>query len=68
MLIDGESAAAGRAVQDKSRLNLSGQGVALREVVMAAGHGRVDNALYVDRQVVWVIEATPVGVTLSGVE
>ncbi len=35
---------------------------------MAAGHGRVDYLLYVDKKVVGVVEAKPVGTTLSGVE
>lgn len=35
---------------------------------MAKGHGRVDYLLYVDKQVVGVIEAKPQGTTLSGVE
>lgn len=56
-------------VQDKGGLNLlASPGVAVREVVMAAGHGRVDYLLYVDRRVVGVIEAKPTGRTLSGVE
>jgi type I restriction enzyme R subunit len=41
------------------------QGVACREVVMKAGHGRADYLLYVDRKVVGVIEAKPEGTTLS---
>src|SRR3712207_1128846 len=43
-------------------------GVAVREVVMAAGHGRADYVLYVDRRAVGVIEAKPEGTPLSGVE
>ena len=35
---------------------------------MAAGHGRADYLLYVDKRVVGVIEAKPDGTTLSGVE
>jgi type I restriction enzyme, R subunit len=59
----------GWQVQDGQALNLfAGQGIAVREVVMAPGHGRVDYLLYVDRQVVGVIQAKPVGTTLSGVE
>jgi len=68
-LIDAQLAQAGWVVQDKKDLNLfAGQGVAVREVVMKAGHGRVDYLLYVDRAVVGVIEAKPVGTPLSGVE
>ncbi|MGY4645298.1 hypothetical protein [Cellulomonas sp. URHB0016] len=35
---------------------------------MAAGHGRADCSLCVDRRVVGVIEPKPQGTTLSGVE
>ena len=44
------------------------QGVAVREVTMKAGHGRVDYVLYVDQAAVGVIEAKPEGTALSGVE
>ncbi|MGD9990486.1 DEAD/DEAH box helicase family protein [Pseudonocardia sp.] len=69
MLIDRQLTAAGWAVQDKKDLNLfAAQGVAVREIVMKAGHGRVDYLLYVDKRAVGVIEAKPEGTTLSGVE
>lgn len=68
-LIDEQLEAAGWSVQDRKDLNLfAGPGVAVREVIMAEGHGRVDYLLYVDKTVVGVIEAKPVGTTLSGVE
>jgi type I restriction enzyme R subunit len=68
-LIDEQLKQAGWAVQDKKDLNLfAGQGIAVREVVMKPGHGRVDYLLYVDKAVVGVIEAKPVGTPLSGVE
>lgn len=68
-LIDQQLGDAGWAVQDRADLNLFvGQGVAVREVIMAAGHGRVDYLLYVDQRVVGVIEAKPQGTPLSGVE
>lgn len=68
-LIDEQLTLAGWVVQDKKDLNLfAGQGVAVREVVMKPGHGRVDYLLYVDKAVVGVIEAKPVGTPLSGVE
>ncbi|MDX2377765.1 DEAD/DEAH box helicase family protein [Microbacterium sp. LRZ72] len=68
-LIDEQLEAAGWFVHDRKDLNLFvGPGVAVREVIMAAGHGRVDYLLYVDKKVVGVIEAKPVGTTLSGVE
>ena len=69
VLIDRQLAEAGWAVQDRKSLNLfAARGVACREVVMKAGHGRADYLLYVDQRVVGVIEAKPQGVTLSGVE
>ncbi|MEU6597268.1 type I restriction endonuclease subunit R [Streptomyces flaveolus] len=67
--IDEQLAAAGWQVQDGKDLNLfAGEGIAVREVVMSAGHGRADYLLYVGKKVVGVIEAKPVGTTLSGVE
>jgi type I restriction enzyme R subunit len=69
VLIDRQLADAGWWVQDKGSLNLfASDGVAVREVVMKAGHGRADYLLYVDKKVVGVIEAKPEGTTLSGVE
>ncbi|MFC4785238.1 type I restriction endonuclease subunit R [Nocardioides sp. MAHUQ-72] len=68
-LIDTQLAQAGWTVQDKKDLNLfAGPGVAVRETIMAPGHGRADYLLYVDQKVVGVIEAKPEGTTLSGVE
>jgi len=67
--IDAQLAAAGWVVQDRKQLDLfASDGVAVREVVMAPGHGRVDYLVYVDRRVVGVIEAKPEGTPLSGVE
>jgi type I restriction enzyme R subunit len=69
VLIDQQLTNAGWLVQDRKDINLfAGQGVAVREMIMARGHGRVDYLLYVDQRVVGVIEAKPVGTTLSGVE
>lgn len=69
VLIDRQLADAGWSVQDKKDLNLfASDGVACREVVMRAGHGRADYLLYVDKRVVGVIEAKPEGTTHSGVE
>lgn len=69
VLIDRQLENAGWEVQDRKNLNLyAAQGVACREVVMAAGHGRADYLLYVDLRVVGVIEAKPAGTSLSGVE
>jgi type I restriction enzyme R subunit len=69
VLIDSQLEAAGWLVQDTRNLSLSaGQGVARREAIMADGHGRADYLLYLDKRVVGVIEAKPVGTPLSGVE
>src|SRR4051812_7178902 len=69
VLIDRQLEAAGWAVQDRKDLNLfASPGIAVREVVMKQGHGRVDYLLYVDKAVVGVIEAKPQGTPLSGVE
>jgi type I restriction enzyme R subunit len=69
VLIDRQLSDAGWVVQDRKDLNLfAGQGVAVREVIMAKGHGRADYLLYVDQKAVGVIEAKPQGTTLSGVE
>jgi type I restriction enzyme, R subunit len=69
VLIDQQLTQAGWRVQDKKDLNLyAGQGIAVREIVMKPGHGRVDYLLYVDKTVVGVIEAKPLGTPLHGVE
>ncbi len=69
VIIDRHLAEAGWSVQDARALNLfAGTGVAVREAIMASGHGRADYLLYVDKRVVGVIEAKPVGTTLAGVE
>ncbi|MGH3972235.1 MAG: DEAD/DEAH box helicase family protein [Pseudonocardiaceae bacterium] len=69
MLIDRQLTAARWLVQDRRELNLfAGDGVAVRETVMAPGHGRADYLVYIDKQAVGVIEAKPVGTPLSGVE
>ncbi|WP_039802248.1 type I restriction endonuclease subunit R [Nocardia araoensis] len=69
VLIDSQLAAAGWVVQDRRALNLfAAQGVAVREAVMARGHGRADYLLYVGKKAVGVIEAKPTGTPLSGVE
>jgi len=69
VLIDEQLKVAGWAVVDRSNLNLfRPQGSAVREAIMKPGHGRADYLLYVDKQVVGVIEAKPQGTPLSGVE
>ncbi|HZI96642.1 MAG TPA: hypothetical protein VFD41_03845, partial [Actinomycetales bacterium] len=68
-IIDRQLSAAGWVVQDRGDLNLfAGTGVAVREVIMASGHGRADYVLYVGKRAVGVVEAKPEGTTLSGVE
>jgi len=69
VLIDEQLERAGWHVCDRDQIDLVNHvGVAVREVIMADGHGRVDYLLYVDRQVVGVIEAKPVGTPLAGVQ
>ncbi|MHB1371295.1 MAG: DEAD/DEAH box helicase family protein, partial [Pseudomonadaceae bacterium] len=69
VLIDRQLTEAGWVVQDRRNLNLfAGQAVAVREVIMAKGHGRADYLLYVDQKAVGVIEAKPQGTPLSGAE
>jgi len=65
--IDTLLAAAGWAVQDRTQMNLgAARGIAVREFPLATGYA--DYLLIVDRKALGVIEAKPVGVTLSGVE
>ena len=67
--IDTALADAGWTVQDRGEMNLAaGLGVAVREFRMAPGHGFADYMLFVDGQAVGVLEAKPVGYTLSSVE
>jgi type I restriction enzyme R subunit len=65
--IDKQLTLAGWAVVDRKDLNPFVPS-AVREVIMATGHGRADYALYLDKEVVGVIEAKPAGTPLSGVE
>ena len=67
--IDAALCEAGWVVQDRSEMNLSAaQGVAVREFLMAPGHGSADYLLFVDGKAVGVLEAKPEGYTLSSVE
>jgi len=69
VLIDEQLTRAGWYVCDRKDIDLVNRvGNAVREVNMKTDHGRADYLLYVDRQVVGVIEAKPVGKTLTGVE
>jgi type I restriction enzyme R subunit len=69
VLIDEQLIRAGWHVCDRKDIDLvNHQGNAVREVIMKPDHGRADYLLYVDRKVVGVIEAKPVGTTLTGVQ
>jgi len=65
--IDRQLKGAGWTVVDRKDLNPFVPS-AVREVIMSPGHGRADYALYLDKEVVGVIEAKPAGTPLSGVE
>ena len=66
--IDTQLAKCGWVVQDVDKVNLAaGPGVAVREVVLDADHGRADYILFVDGKAVGAIEAKPAGHTLTGV-
>jgi type I restriction enzyme R subunit len=67
--IDRMLGAAGWAVQDAVRVNLSqARGVAVREFVMKPPHGRADYLLFLDGRAAGVVEAKKEGETLTGVE
>ena len=60
---------AGWAVQDLAAMNAhANRGVAVREFPLRSGHGTADYLLYVDGRAAGVVEAKPVGHTLTGVE
>ncbi len=60
---------AGWAVQDSRYVNLyAAGGVAVREFRLKPGHGQADYLLYVGQKAAGVVEAKPVGRTLTGVE
>jgi len=67
--IDRQLVACGWVVQDRSAMNLyAAQGVAVREFIMASGHGRADYLLFVDGKAAGAVEAKPSGTPLAGVE
>ncbi len=69
VLIDEQLTRAGWHVCDRREIDLVNKsGNAVREVIMKPDHGRADYLLYVDKKVVGVIEAKPVGTTLTGVQ
>jgi hypothetical protein len=66
--IDGMLGAAGWAVQDYSRANITAaRGVAVREFPLRGEHGRADYLLFVEGAAAGVIEAKKRGATLTGV-
>lgn len=66
-IIDQLLSDAGWQIQDNKQINLgSGLGIAVREYPLKSGFA--DYLLFINRKVAGVIEAKPVGQTLSGVE
>ena len=69
VLIDQQLTQAGWHVCDRKDIDLVNHaGNAVREVIMDKGHGRADYLLYLNGEIVGVIEAKPVGTSLAGVE
>ncbi|MBL9020586.1 MAG: DEAD/DEAH box helicase family protein [Myxococcales bacterium] len=67
--IDASLIEAGWVVQDREDMNIhAGRGVAIREFKLLTGYGFADYLLYVDGQVLGVVEAKAEGTTLTGVE
>lgn len=67
--IDRQLVACGWEVQSRDQMNLyASQGVAVREFIMATGHGRADYLLFTDGKAAGAVEATPSGTPLAGVE
>lgn len=67
--IDRQLEASGWVIQDPDAMNIfAARGVAVREVKLEKGHGKVDYLLFIDGKAVGVLEAKKVGYTLSSVE
>ena len=67
--IDSQLEASGWEVQSAAGVNLqASRGVAVREFILTAEHGRADYLLFLDGQAVGAVEAKPAGTTLTGVE
>jgi hypothetical protein len=67
--IDAQLLEAGWVVQSRNEVNLvAGRGIAIREFLMAPGHGKADYLLFLDRRPVGAFEAKKTGETLTGVE
>ena len=69
LAIDEQLAAAGWVLQDTGSLHISAAlGVAVREFPLLSGYGKADYLLYAGGKALGVVEAKPVGHTLTGVE
>lgn len=69
VLIDEQLVQAGWVVQDRKEINLVNHvGVAVREAILQKVSGRADYLLYLNKKIVGVIEAKPMGVTLTEVQ
>src|SRR5258707_4069897 len=67
--IDSLLTAAGWLIQNRDAINIdAGRGIAIREFLLAPGHGFADYLLYIDGYAAGVIEAKKAGVPLIGVE
>ena len=67
--IDRQLIACGWEVQSRDQMNLyASQGVAVREFIMATGHGRADYLLFIEGKAAGAVEAKPSGTPLAGVE
>lgn len=67
--IDRQLEQSGWQVQDADQMNVfATQGVAVREITLKSGHGKVDYLLFVDGKAVGVLEAKKLGFPLTGVE
>ena len=67
--IDRQLEQAGWVIQDPDAMNIfAARGVAVREVKLKKGHGKVDYLLFIDGKAVGVLEAKKEGFPLTGVE
>lgn len=67
--IDQQLEQSGWVIQDPDEMNIfAARGVAVREVKLKKGHGKVDYLLFIDGKAVGVLEAKKEGFPLTGVE
>ena len=67
--IDRQLEESGWVIQNRDEINLSASpGVAIREFMLKAGHGKADYLPFVNGKAVGVLEAKRVGFPLGGVE